>query len=90
MYDEKICVLRNKKCLTSPLPCVLSEQKHNFVHQKSWLCLQKLSKYVLPEETTDYFELTDIRKEGEILPLHPDEKPVSPPELSGNGFTQVP
>jgi hypothetical protein len=53
--------------------------------------LQELLKYVLPEETADYFELVEIKKSGEELHLHPDEKPVPPPEyahieLSGNGF----
>jgi hypothetical protein len=53
--------------------------------------LQALFKYVLPEETAFYFELAEIRQEGEVLHLHPDEKPVPPPEyahvsLSGKGF----
>jgi hypothetical protein len=53
--------------------------------------LQELLKYVLPQEIVDYFELVDIKKEGEVLHLHLDEKQVPPPEyshieLSGNGF----
>jgi hypothetical protein len=53
--------------------------------------LQELLKYVLPEEIVDYFELVEIKKSGEELHLHLDEKPVPPPEyahieLSGNGL----
>jgi transposase len=53
--------------------------------------LEELLKYVLPQETVEYFELAEIKQAGEELHLHPDEKPVPPPEyshieLSGNGF----
>ncbi|GHU78517.1 hypothetical protein FACS1894145_0630 [Bacteroidia bacterium] len=53
--------------------------------------LQEILKYVLPQEIVDYFELIDIKQEGDVLHLHLDEKPVPPPEyahvgLSGNGF----
>jgi hypothetical protein len=42
--------------------------------------LQELLKYVLPKETVEYFELTDIRNDLEVLHLHLDKKNVPPPE----------
>ncbi|MDR0823801.1 MAG: hypothetical protein LBN74_01820 [Prevotella sp.] len=53
--------------------------------------LLELVKYVLPIEMTDYFELVDIKEEGEALRLYMDELPVVPEEyadlqLSANGF----
>ncbi|KAA6337233.1 hypothetical protein EZS27_014673 [termite gut metagenome] len=53
--------------------------------------LSELVKYVLPSELIDYFELVDIKKEGDIVHFHLDELPVIPSEyahlnLSGNGF----
>jgi hypothetical protein len=55
--------------------------------------LIELAKYVIPKELLDFFELTDIEEEGEILHFYFDELNVIPLEYEGlglcpNGFYQ--
>jgi hypothetical protein len=53
--------------------------------------LEELIKYVLPKEVANYFELLDIKTNGEELHLYLDELNIVPLEyeqisLSSNGF----
>jgi hypothetical protein len=40
--------------------------------------LQELLKYVLSAKIVEYFELIEIKEDGEVLHLHLDEKNVPP------------
>ena len=44
---------------------------------------KELLKYFLPEGTLDYFDLTRVLKEGQVLVLFLEEKNVTPQEYSG-------
>ena len=42
-----------------------------------------LAKYILPSGLTDYFTVTSIKEEGEVLTIRLDEKNQKPPEHIG-------
>ncbi|MDR1983786.1 MAG: hypothetical protein LBQ28_03045, partial [Prevotellaceae bacterium] len=53
--------------------------------------LQSLTKYVLPSEIVEYFELVEIKETGDTFDLYLDESNIVPAEyetfnLSSNGF----
>jgi hypothetical protein len=42
----------------------------------------KLIKYILPKGLTDYFTITSVKEDGEVLIIRLDEKNHKPPEHS--------
>jgi hypothetical protein len=75
----------------SPSKSCVYKNKILTVKSKNTAMLQELIKYVLPKELVEYFELIEIKEDGEVLHLHLDEKNAPPAEyahlgLSGNGF----
>jgi hypothetical protein len=72
-----------KPCVKKILPLREKMEKDNL--------LQSLTKYVLPTEIVEYFELVEIKESGGTLDLYLDESNIVPVEyetlnLSPNGF----